>query len=240
MMDTHAEEFVDAILRSLNAAPGRKTRIREELLGHWRQAYEAERDAGADEEASAKAAFQRLGDGEELRRELQAAVPRFERLMYRRMGLRRADESDARYAARMALWYAAPTILFAAAALLMCPLLTSRGLRLGQVWPALAFVCGHPAVIFAAFYGDLRWQQALRGGYRTKALLLMSVFWCGFGVFGFGVCSLMAVALPQMWPYLPLIGGICAAAAVALAAFTYLCGSMTLRRCSWVRLGEHI
>jgi hypothetical protein len=65
---------IERIVRPIGASPRRKLRMREELLAHL--------TAIVEEEGSLERALTRFGDPQEIRRELQAAVPWRERLAH--------------------------------------------------------------------------------------------------------------------------------------------------------------
>lgn len=79
---------VERIVRPIRAGVLRKNRMREELLGHLKIAFEEERlSARTDEEAVQRAA-ERLGDPDALREDLQRSVPWYERLGHVRLPIR--------------------------------------------------------------------------------------------------------------------------------------------------------
>lgn len=73
------ESLVDGIVRSVNAGPRRRRRMREELLGHLWQAYDQERALGQSESDAFDAVIRRFGSPDELQRLLQGTVSAFER-----------------------------------------------------------------------------------------------------------------------------------------------------------------
>ena len=73
------ESLVADLLRSVVAGSRRHRAMREELLSHLRQAYEEELSLGLDQLAARQAALRRFGDLADLRSQLQASVPSFER-----------------------------------------------------------------------------------------------------------------------------------------------------------------
>jgi hypothetical protein len=80
MNDDQLMIHVERIVRPIHADCS-KLRMRTELLAHLQTAFEEERARGLDEAAALAEAKRRLGDPAELTRELQAAVPRIERLL---------------------------------------------------------------------------------------------------------------------------------------------------------------
>jgi hypothetical protein len=71
---------VERIVRPIPASGGRKLRMRRELLAHLTAAFEEERARGLDDAAAAASAKRRLGDPDELRRQLEQPVPWIERI----------------------------------------------------------------------------------------------------------------------------------------------------------------
>lgn len=70
---------VERIVRPIRADAS-KLRMRRELLDHLQASFEQERARGLDEAAAVPEAKRRLGEPNDLRRELQASVSRLERL----------------------------------------------------------------------------------------------------------------------------------------------------------------
>jgi hypothetical protein len=77
------EQYVDRVVGPLHAGARRKSIIREELVAHLLEAYQAElRRAGGDARAAFDATIRRFGDCDELATELEASVPPLERLLF--------------------------------------------------------------------------------------------------------------------------------------------------------------
>jgi hypothetical protein len=74
------EAIASRIIQPILASPRRRRSMREEMLAHLCQAYEEELTRRGDDQAAADSARQRLGDADQLRRQLQASVPYFEHL----------------------------------------------------------------------------------------------------------------------------------------------------------------
>lgn len=74
-------DHVDRVVRPVRAGPARKGRMRQELLAHLTAVYDEERGRLGDGHLAVYQALRRFGDPAELTRELQAAVPRLERVM---------------------------------------------------------------------------------------------------------------------------------------------------------------
>lgn len=73
---------LDRAIESIAARPGRKCMMCEELLRHLYEVYQVELGCLSDEGAALEAAIKRLGSADELRMQLQASVPRFERMLF--------------------------------------------------------------------------------------------------------------------------------------------------------------
>jgi hypothetical protein len=85
MSDARQKDFDDhlsCVIDPIMASPGRKRIMRADLLDHLRESYRMELDCRADEYAAIEAAIARLGNADELRLQLQASVPFFERMLF--------------------------------------------------------------------------------------------------------------------------------------------------------------
>ncbi len=71
---------VERIVRPIRASVLRKNRMREELLGHLKIAFEEERSRTQSDAEAVQRAAARLGDPDALREDLQHSVPWYERL----------------------------------------------------------------------------------------------------------------------------------------------------------------
>jgi hypothetical protein len=76
------EAIASRIVRPIFAGIRRRSVMHEEILAHLCEAFKEELVSLNDEPAAADAARRRLGDVDELRRQLQASVPFLERLFY--------------------------------------------------------------------------------------------------------------------------------------------------------------
>ena len=74
---------VERAVRPVRALDGRKDAMREELLAHLTAIYREELEATGDEAAAVEAAMRRFGQPAELTGELEASVPRMERVLSR-------------------------------------------------------------------------------------------------------------------------------------------------------------
>lgn len=88
---TELTEAVERAVRPVWARRGRKRRMRRELLTHLTAAYEEERARLGDDRLALNRALARFGDPSELTRELQASVPRWERVLFTTAGSERFD-----------------------------------------------------------------------------------------------------------------------------------------------------
>jgi hypothetical protein len=111
---------VERVVRPIRATPGRKDRMRAELLAHLTATYEEELSQDGDTKAALDRAVARFGQPGEVRRELQESVPAFERVLHSRLPLpdsvERWDakwrtESPSRYATRMGILHTAGLLL---------------------------------------------------------------------------------------------------------------------------------
>jgi hypothetical protein len=75
------ERHLDPVIDSIAASPARKSIMREEMLAHLLESYQAEHGK-TDDRAAIQAAINRLGSSDELRQQLQASVPTFERMLF--------------------------------------------------------------------------------------------------------------------------------------------------------------
>ncbi|MBI5094655.1 MAG: hypothetical protein HZB26_19745 [Candidatus Hydrogenedentes bacterium] len=108
---------VERVVRPIRASVRRKNTMREELLGHLTRKAQTSLSNGATEADACAAAVEQLGDPSVLRQELQATVPRLERLMYAHMPCSAIadgwyDRQTGETAVRFALRRAAYTTLF--------------------------------------------------------------------------------------------------------------------------------
>ena len=76
---TQLKAVVDQAVRPVRATLARKKRMREELLAHLVSVFEQELERTGDQQAALGEAARRFGDPGELTRQLQQAVPRWNR-----------------------------------------------------------------------------------------------------------------------------------------------------------------
>lgn len=78
---TELKILVERVVRPLQASSERKAKIRPELLAHITSVFEEELASGVDEPTALRNSAARFGEPHELTRELQNAVPRFDRAL---------------------------------------------------------------------------------------------------------------------------------------------------------------
>lgn len=76
------EDYLSGVIEPIMASPGRKRIMCADLLDHLQESYRMELGCQADESAAIEAAITRLGSADELRLQLQASVPFFERMLF--------------------------------------------------------------------------------------------------------------------------------------------------------------
>lgn len=76
------EALVAGAVEAIAASPGRKSVMREELLEHLLERYQAELCRQPDARSAVRTAIGRMGNANELRAQLQATVPLPERLLH--------------------------------------------------------------------------------------------------------------------------------------------------------------
>jgi hypothetical protein len=122
--------LVERAVRPVRAAPARKMRMREELLAHLTGIYDEDRARLGDDALALRRAAERFGDPAALTADLQATVPRVERVLgtpvagqrwewqIARWFQQRPGEGAIRHAARLAAVFAAsvPAVAYTIAA----------------------------------------------------------------------------------------------------------------------------
>lgn len=104
---------VERIVRPIRGAGWRKDRMREELLAHLQQAYDAGLREGLSVSEAEASACARLGDVNALREELQRTISPIERAMYIRMPfLKICDRWFSKKEGESALHFAAVRTLY--------------------------------------------------------------------------------------------------------------------------------
>jgi hypothetical protein len=182
--------------------------MRQELLVHLTAVYDEERGRLGDDHLAAYQALRRFGDPAELTRELQAAVPRLERVMCSPIpglgwmapaGLGQVlfvppGRSPLRSDARLAAIFAA---LFAC--LLLVPFLLRPGTWVG--FGCLGLLAGHA---FVSTLLCLGFSRAAAGAPRLKSLFRAVCY--GAGVLLSGVLLVVGLSVVQadnpLWQFL--------------------------------------
>lgn len=194
--------YVERIVRPIRGANYRKDRMREELLSHLVDSLNQEGQGVDADEAVVERHLARLGPPEDLRREMQATIPKIERLLcfpldgrirwtwimnYRQ---RREGESETGYAFRMAGFQTLLNSVWAFAfvgwrlvtgqAGPVASILGGAGLLLGYVF--LIVFCGTLAGSGGALY---LWDEKKRS--IPKAVAVLTLILLGFLSFGFSI-----------------------------------------------------
>jgi ATP-dependent Clp protease ATP-binding subunit ClpC len=117
---------VERAVRPLRASLARKRKIREELLAHLTSIFDEEIARLGDERAAADQAKRRFGDAAELSPQIDASIPKSDRIgaFMERIALYRKGESPFAHGARIAFWAAG---YFAVMNLTLPPLLWQQG-----------------------------------------------------------------------------------------------------------------
>jgi hypothetical protein len=224
---TELTEAVERAVRPVWASPTRRRRMRRELLAHLRAAFEEERTRLGDDRLALNQALARFGDPAELTRELQASVPRLERVLFARWGSDRFDrrakealfgtgKSPRRDAVLLAGQLAALTFVM----LVLLPLVEVAG---GKDWSAAwvpwqvtAVMTGH------AFVSGLLFVGYIRAVGRPRASLARAAAWGAAAVlWGAAFVPVMAAVKPDdpFWSGLLRSPGQTAAVAVGWWVF---------------------
>jgi hypothetical protein len=202
---TELTEAVDRVVRPVWARTTRKRRMRQELLAHLRAAYEEERTRLGDDRLALTQALARFGDPAELTRELQAAVPWWERVLFARAG---SDRFDRRFKAAFCGTGEAPrrdAVLLAGllagltfAMLVLLPLVNVAG---GKEWSAafvpwdeMAVLTGHAFVSGLMCVGYIR---AVAGRPGTMSLVRAAAWGAAAVLWGAAIVPALAAAKPD-------------------------------------------
>ena len=202
---TELTEAVERAVRPVNARPARKRRMRQELLGHLTAAYEEERARLGDDRLALNQALGRFGDPADLTRELQASVPRLERVLYASVG---SDRFDRRLKAALYGTGAAPrrdAVLLAGllagltfAMLVLLPLVKVAG---GKDWSAafvpwdvMAVLTGHAFVSGLLCVGYIR---AVSGRPGAASVVRAAAWGAAAVLWGAAMVPALAAAKPD-------------------------------------------
>jgi hypothetical protein len=235
------EVYVNDILRPLRAANRRKAKMREELLSHLAQVRDELRDSGIAQAEACAQSIARMGSVEDMRAQLQASVPAWERTLQLRMGGRRNGESDAHYAARLVL-YAIGSL----ACLLAIPVSLEAIVKGPQLAHAVFFMWFAGSVVLASascfitFYFDIKSKRAYASGNKrtSYSLALLSI--------EIPMIVLCAIAVVVGWQlawtrhYMPYVFLFIAAFGIAVGAAIYFEQRYLYPRRPWVEFGRDI
>ncbi len=224
---TELTEAVERAVGPVRAGRARKRRMRQELLGHLWAAYEEERARLGDDRLALNRALARFGDPAELTRELQASVPRAERVLFARLGSERFDRrlkaalfgtgpAPRRDAVLLAGLFAAVTF----AALVLLPLAKVAG---GADWSAARVPWDVTALLTAhAFVSGLLCLGYVRAVRPGAGSLARAAAWGAAAVaWGAAMVPALAAAKPDdpLWAGLLRSPGRTAAAAAGSWVF---------------------
>jgi hypothetical protein len=223
---TPFEHHVDQLLATLLASPRRKQRMREELLAHLTARLEAERREGAAEAEALQRALMGFGPVDAVRAELQASVPRWERMLHGRRVERREGESDMGCALRLTrsltLWLAlAVGVTFGAATFVVAHFSITPAVAAFMVGNAFALVASVPFIVLlylVAVHSALKLERIVEGYEIRRALWMGLMCDLTLGAFGCLCWCVLEVRLESLeqphvtWPGkllgLVLVGGL--------------------------------
>jgi hypothetical protein len=204
--------FVDCIERAVGpvrASGPRKARMREELAAHLAASWEEERARVGDESEAALRAIRRLGDIDQLGRDLRDSVPRLERWLFTpllhlsfldtldRTMLRRADETPIHHALRVTIRV---TAAITGVELILVPMVVAMVARPGRYRPPTLPWAVASIVVVAA--GSLIFPllcdamiRALRSGTRGRLLMMLHAASSSLVVMVLGLTFVLIVSL---------------------------------------------
>ena len=196
--------YVERIVRPIRGANYRKDRMREELLSHLVDSLNQEGQGVDADEAVVERHLARLGPPEDLRREMQATVPKIERLLcfpldgrirwtwFMNYRQRREGESETGYAFRMAgLLTLLDSVFVWALAFVGWRLVTGQagpvasilgGAGLLLVYVFLIVFCG---ILAGSAGAHSLWDEKKRS--IPKAVAVLTFIFLGFLLFGFSI-----------------------------------------------------
>ncbi len=198
-------QHVERVVRPVWAGASRKRRMRQELSAHLTAAYEEERARLGDDRVALNLALARFGDPAELTRELQAAVPWWERVLFARTGSERYDRR-----ARAMMFGTGPSPrrdavllagLFAALTFALLMLLPLAKVADGTPWSAARVAWDVTGVLTAhAFVSGLLclgYIRAVGGPPRTATLARAASWGAAVVLWGAAFVPAMAAAKPD-------------------------------------------
>ncbi|HET6572207.1 MAG TPA: hypothetical protein VFG68_01285 [Fimbriiglobus sp.] len=201
---TELTEAVERAVRPVWASRARKRRMRQELLTHLTTAFEEERARLGDDRLALNQALARFGDPVELTRELQAAVPRWERVLFARYG---SERFGRRFKEAFCGTGAAPrrdAVLLAGllagltlAMLILLPLIEVAGGRDWSAafvpWDVMAVLIGHAFVSGLLCVGYIR----AVGRTGTASVVRAAAWGAAVVLWGAALVPALAVAKPD-------------------------------------------
>jgi ATP-dependent Clp protease ATP-binding subunit ClpC len=197
---------VGRVVGPVRAAPGRKRRMRRELHAHLAAALAEERARLGDDALALHQTLRRFGDPADLTRELQATVPRLERVLFSRGIGGRADRLAAALLvapgdpplprpARIGLLVAALTVFVVLA------FTAADGWSASWVgWDVLAVLTAHA---FVSTYLGVAFCREVAGRLRPPALLRAAAYGSGVVLSGVGLMAGLGVVQPEnpLWEF---------------------------------------
>lgn len=236
---------VERVVRPIRARPGRKARMRRELLAHLTGIYDEERASLGDDRLALAQAVRRFGDPAELTRELQATVPRVERWLFAEAsGPHPLPWLDVQRAGREALRLLTEPGRFSVRAALRVSarctaILLASGLAAGTLGAAFALAAGDgpirpgrgvgvllgfSAYAFAAIPFGLGVVRYAFRGPSVGSAVRAAGFAAGLLLLGAGIVPVLGLAQPDnpLWDYLIGSPDRWAATAAVLAGWVLL------------------
>jgi hypothetical protein len=232
------EGWVDRIVKPLRASNRRKRTMREELLAHLSLAYEDARKMRLNDDEAARRALEELGDLAELRSNLQASVPRAERVGMIPLVRRGKGESDLHFATRLTAYAGAFLLVVMAIAVGLCGIVTGFAKALDANWGAVAFAYAMAfVVIWTTFLADIHVYRYVRNGRVGKALITSAGSCVFLGVLLIGGCLVLPALEPWLASLVPMaIRGVLLGLVVFEVA--WMADSFRLRNSPWLDAQE--
>jgi hypothetical protein len=202
---TELTQHVERVVQPVRASRSRKRRMRQELLTHLTAAYEEERARLGDDRLALGQALGRLGEPAELTRELQASVPRLERVLYARFGstwfdrrMKAAFMGTGQAPRRDAVLLAGLLAAMTFAMLVLLPLVEVAGGREWSAafvpWDVMAVMIGHAFVSGWLCVGYIR---AVSGRPGEASVTRAAVWGAAAVLWGAAMVPALAVAKPD-------------------------------------------
>ena len=200
--------YVERAVRPLFASNRRKFRMREELLQHLKWLYVEETAAGKDNAAALSAAAERFGKPDDLLRELQQSVPKWERQFYwqpafmlpvHEYGRRKWKELEGFSPLRLGWWMARLELTGWLIAIVVCLAFswTAAGRMAAWFCLTMAVLCPTAAFTAVLLYEWMRRSLGVAGGgvRSISSVLLCSALIAGLMI-GLGELFLILTARP--------------------------------------------